>query len=127
MNKIKIVPPDDIDIEEFIKSIGFVSSDIQSVEMKEDGIEIEISDNSCAVEMRKRLVEIMKKYTIPNKIRETYYEKYFNDKKFYDINSLENEVLFFDNGQIGFGEKGKFLFDFLDSEFSEIAYEFGSC
>lgn len=40
MNKIKIVPPDDIDIEEFIKSIGFVSSDIQSVEMKEDGIEI---------------------------------------------------------------------------------------
>ena len=76
MNKIKIVPPDDIDIEEFIKSIGFVSSDIQSVEMKEDGIEIEISDNSCAVEMRKRLVEIMKKYTIPNKIRETYYEKY---------------------------------------------------
>ena len=126
MSKIQIVPSDNIDIEEFIKSICFVSPDIQNVAIKEDGIEIEISDNSRIVEIRKILVEMMKRYTIPNKIRETYYEKCLYDKRYYDISTLENEVISFGNGQIGFGEKGKFLFDFLDSKFSEIAYELGA-
>ena len=126
MYRVKIIPEMDTDVDEFIKSICFVSPDIQNVVRTEEGIEIEISDAGKAMEIRAMLVGIMKKYTIPNKNRETYYENYLNDRRFYDISTLENDVIFFDNGQIGFGEKGKFLFDFLDSEFSEIAYELGA-
>ena len=116
MYRVKIIPEMDTDVDEFIKSICFVSPDIQNVVRTEEGIEIEISDAGKAMEIRAMLVGIMKKYTIPNKNRETYYENYLNDRRFYDISTLENDVIFFDNGQIGFGEKGKFLFDFLDSE-----------
>ena len=126
MSKIQIVPAENIDVNEFIKSICFVSPDIQNVVITEDGIEIEISDAGKTMELRAMLIEMMKKYTIPNKIQETYYENYLNDKIFYDIGVQENEVIFFGNGQIGFGEKGKFLFDFFDSKFSEIAYELGA-
>lgn len=110
MSKIQIVPAENIDVNEFIKSICFVSPDIQNVVITEDGIEIEISDAGKTMELRAMLIEMMKKYTIPNKIQETYYENYLNDKIFYDIGVQENEVIFFGNGQIGFGEKGKFLF-----------------
>lgn len=126
MSKIQIVPAENIDVNEFIKSICFVSPDIQNVVITEDGIEIEISDAGKTMELRAMLIEMMKKYTIPNKIQETYYENYLNDKIFYDIGVQENEVIFFGNGQIGFGEKGNFLFDFFDSKFSEIAYELGA-
>ena len=126
MSKIQIVPAENIDVNEFIKSICFVSPDIQNVVITEDGIEIEISDAGKTMELRAMLIEMMKKYTIPNKIQETYYENYLNDKIFYDIGVQENEVIFFGNGQIGFGEKGIFLFDFFDSKFSEIAYELGA-
>ena len=42
MSKIQIVPAENIDVNEFIKSICFVSPDIQNVVITEDGIEIEI-------------------------------------------------------------------------------------
>lgn len=126
MYKIKIIPEMDTDVNEFIKSICFVSPDVQNVVRTEDGIEIEISDAGETMEIRAMLVEMMKKYTIPNKIQEIYYENYVDDKKFCDLSTLENEVISFGNGQIGFGEKGKFLFDFFDSKFSEIAYELGA-
>ena len=40
MSKIQIVPSDNIDIEEFIKSICFVSPDIQNVAINDDGVEV---------------------------------------------------------------------------------------
>lgn len=126
MYRVKIIPEMDTDVDEFIKSICFTSPDIRNITRTEDGIEIEISDAGKAIEIRDMLVGIMKKYTIPNKIRKIYYENNLDNRKFYDIYTLENEVFFFGNGQIGFGEKGKFLFDFFDSEFSEIAYELGA-
>ena len=95
MSKIQIVPAENIDVNEFIKSICFVSPDIQNVVITEDGIEIEISDAGKTMELRAMLIEMMKKYTIPNKIQETYYENYLNDKIFYDIGVQENEVIFF--------------------------------
>ena len=71
MYRVKIIPEMDTDVDEFIKSICFVSPDIQNVVRTEEGIEIEISDAGKAMEIRAMLVGIMKKYTIPNKNRET--------------------------------------------------------
>lgn len=126
MSKIKIIPKEDTDVNEFIKSICFVSPDIQNIAIVKECIEIDISDESKTMEIREMLIDMMSKYTISSKTIETYYKNYLINRKFYDISTLENEVFFFGNGQIGFGEKGKFLFDFLDSEFSEIAYELGA-
>ena len=92
----------------------------------EEEIEIEISDASEIIEIRTVITEMMKKYTIPNKTIEIYYKNKPNDKEFCDINTLKNEVIFFNNGQIGFDEKGKFLFDLFDSMFRDIAYELGA-
>ena len=61
MYRVKIIPEMDTDVDEFIKSICFVSPDIQNVVRTEEGIEIEISDAGKAMEIRAMLVGIMKK------------------------------------------------------------------
>lgn len=126
MHKIKITPEVDTDVNEFVKNICFVSPHIKNIVRTEEEIEIEISDASEIIEIRTVITEMMKKYTIPNKTIEIYYKNKPNDKEFCDINTLKNEVIFFNNGQIGFDEKGKFLFDLFDSMFRDIAYELGA-
>ena len=126
MYKFVIIPDIDTDIDEFIKSICFVSPDIQNIISTEKGIEIEVSDSSSAIGIKALLIELEKKYKVPNKNIEKYYENKIENNKFYDVKVFKSEIISFNDGQIGFGEKGKFLFEYFDSKFSEFAYELGA-
>ena len=61
MKSIYITPTDEIDIDEFVKSICFVSSAITSVQKTENQIKVEIDKNGDSNIIHKELLQIMKK------------------------------------------------------------------
>lgn len=126
MKSIYITPTDEIDIDEFVKSICFVSSAITSVQKTENQIKVEIDKNGDSNIIHKELLQIMKKYKKINSYHEVYFNNHIENRKYYDLVCDHKEILFWGEGQVGFGEKGKFLFEYFDELFGKIAYQLGA-
>lgn len=127
MEKISIELNENIDIDEFTKSISFVSSSIVNVNNIDNKLEVEVKDNvgNCK-KIEKELLQMMKKYKVVDKEKELYFSNYIDNRKYYTINRNPNEIIIFGEGQIGFGEKGKFLFEYFDELFANIAHKLGA-
>lgn len=68
----------------------------------------------------------MKKYKKINSYHEVYFNNHIENRKYYDLVCDHKEILFWGEGQVGFGEKGKFLFEYFDELFGKIAYQLGA-
>ena len=121
MALITIFPNKNTDVDEFIKSICFVSSQIIGVTKEEQKILVETTDGCDSEELRSNLLKMMQKYTLISVEQEIFFKNETGLKEYFDLESIESDVIFFGNGQIGFGEKGIFLMDYLDVLFRNIA------
>lgn len=122
---IKILVDNNIDIDEFIKSICFVSSSIIAVEREDNQIKIVLNDDGDCEKIKKDLIQAMKKYKIINSEQDSYFKNDILRSEYYKLEQ-SNQVFFFGMGQIGFGEKGKFLLEYFDAMFAKIAEQLGA-
>lgn len=125
MQSIYIKLGEKIDIDEFVKSICFVSSSILAVERRDNQIKIEIDDECDRESVEKELLQMMKKFKIINSEQEIYFNNDIPKREYYKLEQ-SNQVFFFGMGQIGFGEKGKFLLEYFDAMFAKIASQLGA-
>lgn len=123
MGKFKICLPEKTDVEEFVKSLSFVSENIEGFELNGSELTITVSDDSDVDGLKSSLEKAMLKYK-KNTVAEVYYENSV-DMEFNDF-WVDDEVINFGNGQIGFNEKGKFLLEYFDLLFSRIAFDMGA-
>lgn len=127
MKKINITLNENIDIDEFKKSICFVSSSIISVKIINGTlIVVEVDDTGDCDKIKKELLQMMKKYKLLNNEYELYFSNYIDNRKYYIIDRNPKEIIIFGEGQLGFGEKGKFLLEYLDELFANIAHQLGA-
>ena len=122
MVTLSIIPNDNTDVDEFVKSICFVSSDIIGITKKDSEIQVETTENCNLEELKEQLQKMMQKYKLVNKEQEIFFENTIDGRTFFDLEGCNSDVIDFGNGQIGFGEKGKFLLEYLDSLFADIAF-----
>ena len=122
MVTLRIIPNDNTDVDEFVKSICFVSSDIIGITKKDSEIQVETTENCNLEELKEQLQKMMQKYKLVNKEQEIFFENTIDGRTFFDLEGCNSDVIDFGNGQIGFGEKGKFLLEYLDSLFADIAF-----
>lgn len=122
MATLSIIPNDNTDVDEFVKSICFVSSDIIGITRNGTEIKVETTENCNHEELQEQLQKMMQKYKLVNKDQEVFFENVVEGRTFYDLNGSDSDVIDFGNGQVGFGEKGKFLLEYLDSLFADIAF-----
>ncbi|MBO4864003.1 MAG: hypothetical protein J5517_06540 [Eubacterium sp.] len=125
MKMIEIIPAENIDIDEYRRSICFVSEDILSINEKDGKIVIGIADEGDELQIRQELLAIMKKYRQDTSINE-YFFKSKNESTFYYDIFKDCGLIDFGNGQIGFDEKGKFIMEYFDSVFCGFAKRYGA-
>lgn len=122
---IKILVDNNIDIDEYIKSICFVSSSIIDVEREDNQIKIVLNDAGDCEKIEKDLIQAMKKYKKINSEQDSYFKNDILRSEYYKLEQ-STQVFFFGMGQIGFGEKGKFLLEYFDLMFEKIASQLGA-
>ena len=122
---IKLTPNSNTDIDEFRKSISFVSSDICSVDFDNGNFFIGISSQGNEEKIKDDLVHMMAKYRTNSDDKECFFELDIQRDKYYDCYK-DCGIYSFGNGQVGFDEKGKFLLDYFDNVFYEFAKELGA-
>lgn len=125
MKMIKLTPNSNTDIDEFRKSISFVSSDICSVDFDNGNFFIGISSQGNEEKIKDDLVHMMAKYRTNSDDKECFFELDIQRDKYYDCYK-DCGIYSFGNGQVGFDEKGKFLLDYFDNVFYEFAKELGA-
>lgn len=114
------------DAEEFRKSIGFVSCQIQGVMPRENGLDIFIEDTADEEELREALFRMMRKFKKSEDACEVYFSNPVKRESYFSLQSPESEIIYFGDGQIGFNEKGNFLMNYLDARFADIAVSLGA-
>lgn len=125
MNTVEITPNENTDLEEYRKSICFVSPHILSVKIEDGKIEAEISEQGDAEQIKNDLLGMLKKFRLDRRSEECYHEFHRQREGYYDV-SRDCGILFFGDGQIGFDEKGKFLLDYFDETFCRFAKKLGA-
>lgn len=126
MKTVTIHLEDWVDQEEFYKSISFVSPEIQSAVRKPDAIEFVVSEDVDASKLLAQLEEISKKFT-KGKEEEVYFKNEREIETYTDLKEENENLLDFGNGQIGFLDKGKFLMEYFDGVFCEMAKSLNAC
>ena len=117
---------DDIDVDEYIKSICFVSDKIQSVTRNSDSINVEITSDIETSNIENELNLMMKKYKKTNINSQFYFKNDIEVENYYQLENNKSDVINFGLGQIGFSNKGKFLLDYADKIFCNIAIDMGA-
>lgn len=126
MNKIQIEDLNDVDVDEFIKSISYISSLIVSVEKKGMGIEVEISDEGELEKIKEQLLNHMKKYKKDDDNQIIIFSSNVKKTVYFNIETNDSELKFWGNGQVSFSQKGKILMDIFDDFFRDIAISLGA-
>ena len=121
MKKLIVELNSNLDVEEFYKSVSFISPEINDVVLKNELLELSLSDQADLDSIQKQLYEMEKKYVINNSNNDIYYKNKNKKQQFFDLKMSDENIIFFEDGQIGFGKKGKFLLEFFDSLFCSIA------
>ena len=101
MVTLSIIPNDNTDVDEFVKSICFVSSDIIGITKKDSEIQVETTENCNLEELKEQLQKMMQKYKLVNKEQEIFFENTIDGRTFFDLEGCNSDVIDFGNGQIG--------------------------
>lgn len=120
MKKIVLELNDTIDVDEFRKTVSFVSNHIVDTEVINNQLVIQIDDDSVEEVIKSDLQKIMSKYKKNDSISEVYFQQKKQNRSFYELYE-NNNLIYFSNCQIGFGEKGMFLYDYFDGMFKKMA------
>ncbi|MBS5620723.1 hypothetical protein [Eubacterium sp.] len=126
MEKIEIRIERNVDISEFKKCISFVSQAIIKYSIKKNVLVVYISKKEEKENITKKLVVLMKKYKKIEDISECYFQNSIEKEKYYDLKNSTQDVMFWGNGQISFSGKGKFILEYFDNLFCNIACGLGS-
>lgn len=126
METIEIFLDGSIDVGEFKKSICFVSPAIVDFSIDKDILRVVISENDKVEDIRNKLKKMMKKYTSVSEGVDVYYTNGCKKKKFYSLDNNNQDIFFWGNGQVSFSSKGKFILDYFDNIFAEVAIDLGA-
>ena len=121
MKSISINIEEKIDQEDFFKTISFISPDILEASINSGVLEMQVSDKVDELFLVDKLKKLQKKYTYGNQKEEIYYKNEKKCEEYFEIKRDNKNVVFFENGQIGFGDKGNFLLEYLDRAFLTVA------
>lgn len=112
---------------EFQKIISFVSEDIISYEWNGDSLVLNISDDADGSVIINDIKRIGDKFINSDANSEVYFENNIKRDTYFDVyNAADSAIVEFGNGQVGFSEKGVFLFDYFDGLFESVALSLGA-
>ncbi|KTD86643.1 aminoacyl--tRNA ligase-related protein [Paenibacillus etheri] len=116
----------DLEKEEFIKLISFVSADIISFEERDHKIALQVQDNGDLEQIKFNFNRLMEKYCSPKESEYIYFQhKHSKKQKYYDTHSIyeSDRIESFEKGLIGFKKEAVHLFNYFSSIFRTFAIE----
>lgn len=108
--------------KEFQKIISFVSENIISYKWEADSIILNVLDEADIDGIISKINRISNKFINTHTDCEVYFENDIKRDTYFDVyNAADGTITEFGNGQIGFSEKGVFLFEYFDCLFENMA------
>ena len=126
MKNIKVELKSNVNDEELLKNIGFISEDILGYTLLDNTVSINISDKANALDIEEKLISYISKFISFDNDEVLYYSD-DSSRSYYDgIYESTEDIHYFGHGNVAFEGTAKFLFDFFDSKFEKIAMDFGA-
>ena len=126
LKNIKVELKSNVNDEELLKNIGFISEDILGYTLLDNTVSINISDKANALDIEEKLISYISKFISFDNDEVLYYSD-DSSRSYYDgIYESTEDIHYFGHGNVAFEGTAKFLFDFFDSKFEKIAMDFGA-
>ncbi|MBP3450160.1 MAG: hypothetical protein J6K22_06855 [Spirochaetaceae bacterium] len=127
---IKIKLSKNIDVDELVKAINFVSPFIKNIKiLSSKAILINIKKEASADDIKKideDVTYLSQKFVKIGDCDEILYKNDVIIPKYFDVYKKNDNLIFFTNYQIGFTNKGLFLFEYFDTKFKKFAMTIGA-
>ena len=125
--KIVIVTLDkNVDKQELLKNIGFISEDILEYALKGNTLRVNVSSKVNELDIEDKLKSYVGKFVSFDNDEILYYSDDSSRSYYDDIYESTEDIHYFGHGNIALEGTAKFLFDFFDSKFEKIALGFGA-
>ncbi len=96
------------------------------MDKKNDEITITITKDGNLQKIKEELYRMKAKFKRNIENSEIVYTSDKESKKYFNLKNAENDILFWGNGQIGFNNKGRFLLEYFDKVFRNIALKWNA-
>lgn len=126
MKNIKVELKSNINAEELLKNIGFISEDILGYTLLDNTLSVNISDEANELDIEDKLRSYISKFISFGNDEMLYYYDDSSRSYYDDIYESTEDIHYFGHGNVAFEGAAKFLFDFFDSKFEKIALGFGA-
>lgn len=125
-NSIKIRIADDLDIEEFKKSIPFISINISTYTITGNVLELKITEGSDPLLIENYVRNAMNRFVSKPEDIEVFFS-INNTDRVYCSNVIDNKnIMSLDNGSISLLNKAALLFEYFDNAFKNMALKIGA-
>lgn len=111
-----------INIEEFKKTLSFISADISSFEWNNMQLKLSVFDCADINKIENDIRYSARKFINAENSDEVYFETDSEGEDYVAVDKMSDDnIIVFGKSQIGFGEKGIFLFNYFDNIFEQMA------
>lgn len=126
MKSVIVTLDKNVDKQELLKNIGFISEDILEYALKGNTLRVNVSSKVNELDIEDKLKSYVGKFVSFDNDEILYYSD--DSSRFYydDIYESTEDIHYFGHGNIALEGTAKFLFDFFDSKFEKIALGFGA-
>ena len=126
MKSVIVTLDKNVDKQELLKNIGFISEDILEYALKGNTLRVNVSSKVNELDIEDKLKSYVGKFVSFDNDEILYYSDDSSRSYYDDIYESTEDIHYFGHGNIALEGTAKFLFDFFDSKFEKIALGFGA-
>lgn len=126
MKSVIVTLNKNVDKQELLKNIGFISEDILEYALKGNTLRVNVSSKVNELDIEDKLKSYVGKFVSFDNDEILYYSDDSSRSYYDDIYESTEDIHYFGHGNIALEGTAKFLFDFFDSKFEKIALGFGA-
>lgn len=126
MKSVIVTLDKNVDKQELLKNIGFISEDILEYALKGNTLRVNVSSKVNELDIEDKLKSYVGNFVSFDNDEILYYSDDSSRSYYDDIYESTEDIHYFGHGNIALEGTAKFLFDFFDSKFEKIALGFGA-